>query len=236
MRSGERFLAAAADLFDETGEWPTVDDVQDLLVYRRDSTDAEREARRLSNTHGKREGDSVYPSVQGIYAADPGHPTLEYFERVLVYGAKKYKRRRRRTKTVVSRSEVVEALGLDGDEAERALAMLVAESLASVDLERDEAVVIAPAIRHYFAVRTAGEYVKAKSRLECRLCRVKRARAKARGLTRRVARAAGGIVLSALAIVLATFLVWLATQAFDDGGHDSRPPPQPDASASEALP
>jgi hypothetical protein len=219
MRSSERFLAAAADLFDETGEWPDLDDVQDLLVYRRDPTDAEREARRLSSAHGSCDDGSVCPSVEGIYAADPSHPLLEYFERVLIFGAKKYRRRKRRAKTILSRGEVIEVLGLTGEEADRALAMLVSESLASPGPDCDDAIVIAPAIRHYFAVRSVGEYVKIKSRRECRLRRGKTRKPRLRAVARGVGRAAVRIILSALAIALATFMVWLVAQAFG-GNHD----------------
>lgn len=229
MKRGERFLAAAADLFEETGKWPKVEDVQDLLVYRRDSTDAEREVRRLPPTHGRHEGDSVCPTVQGIYVADPSHPTLEYFERTLVFSAKRYKRRKRREKVTVSRSEIVEAVGLTEEQAERALALLVSESLASIDPERDDVVVVSPAIRHYFAVRTAGEYVEVKGRMECRLCRARKM--KIGTLARRAGPPALHVVLSALAIALATFLIWLAAQAFG-GGQSSSPPRHPGEAAS----
>jgi hypothetical protein len=235
MTSGQRFLAAAADLFDETGEWPQVDDVQDLLVYRRDSTDAEREARRLSPAKGRCDEGSVCASVQGIFGADPAHPTLEYFERVLVLAAKKYKRRKRRGRTTLSQDEVAEVLSLTAEEADRALALLVSESLASVDPEGDEAVVIAPSIRHYFAVRSVSEYVRAKAKLDCRLCRAKRATTKARKLGGKIGRVAAGIVLSALAIVLATFLIWLATQALGDD-HEGRAIDHPNVRSTPSDP
>lgn len=219
MTSADRFLVAAADLFVETGEWPVKEEVQDLLVYRRDPTDAEREAKRLSASRGRYEGDRICPSVQGIHAADPSHPALEYFERVLIFGARKYRRRKRRARTVVSRGEAIEVLGLTSEEADRALALLVSESLAVEDPDGNDAVVIAPSIRHYFEVRSAREYVKVKRKLECRLFRMDKVRQRVRELARKAGGAAGRIVLAALAIVLATFLIWLATQIFG-GDHD----------------
>lgn len=124
----------------------------------------------------------------------------------------------------MSRGEVIEVLGLTGEEADRALALLVSESLAVGNPERDNAVVIAPSIRHYFEVRSASEYVKVKRKLECRLCRMDEARRRVRELAQKTGGVVGRIVLAALAIVLATLLIWLATQVFggDHDKHDAR--------------
>jgi len=219
-----RFLLAAADLFEESGASPTIEEVQDLLLYRRDSTDAAREAKRLSWKHGWLEGETVVLTVRGIHHVDPNHPALRHFERGLDFAATTYRRRDRRAKARVS---VADLRDLREHEARVAITLLVAEELAVPGESEGEAATVAPAIGRYFAARGVGDYLKAQSGLRGLSQRLRRSRPKATRLAVASGRAAvARVLLSTAAIILATLVLWVANQALGSAEHQARKSPE----------
>lgn len=164
--SDARILAVTARHLDETGEWPTVEDVQAGLVACIDLSDAERKIDRLPGWLGRRADGRVVLSVFGLHRGDPNGPLLEDFEAALVLAVREYRGVTMPGRAVLSPAVLAERLSMSAARASRALTLLEAEGLI-VPAEADR-MAVTRAIRPYLYVRNVDEYMRMRKREECR--------------------------------------------------------------------
>lgn len=220
--SDARILAVTARHLDETGEWPTVEDVQAGLVACIDLSDAERKIDRLPGWLGRRADGRVVLSVFGLHRGDPNGPLLEDFEAALVLAVREYRGVTMPGRVTLSPAVLAERLSMSAARASRALTLLEAEGLI-VPAEADR-MAVTRAIRPYLYVRNVDEYMKIRKREECR------------GRRRRLRESPGRIVrwfrnenTSTAAKVAAGALSTLGAQQLDASAED--PPRRAPASA-----
>jgi hypothetical protein len=238
--SDARVLALSAKHFDETGEWPLVEDLQHGLVAWFDLSDAERKVSRLPKWLGRRENDGrVVLSVCGLHCGEPNSRLLEDFEAVLVLAARDYRAMGMQRRAVLSPDALAERLSISKLRAERALTLFVTEGLAAP--AGADRVLVTPSIKAYLFVRNVDEYMKVRKQEECR-----NRRRRVRELPGRVVGWFRSEDTSIGAKVLATILSGVATAALlaalaiaihglelSGEDHPSHKPPAPVAHSGE---
>jgi hypothetical protein len=201
--SRDRFLAAGVELFEETGEFPSLKSVQRELEGWRDETDARREARRLPPSLGGLEGEQVVLAVRAVERVEPGSPLLDGFPAGLREALATYRRRDRKEAPTISVADLIRRVGLSEFRARQVLQLLVAEKL--VTKVGSGVWEVSPSVRHYRSVRTVEDYLRKKRAFERRRCRrstlckpfgTVRATMGKEGAVRAAAIAAAGILLA----------------------------------------
>lgn len=221
--SRDRFLAAAVELFEETGEWPKVEWVQRELVRWRDTTNAKKEARRLPRRLGDLNGDRVELGVRAIHQTEPGSSDLEAFQVALREAWISYRNRDRQRDPLLSVADLMNKTFLSEMESWRAMKLLAAEGLIKKSTERVWEIV--PAIRHYRSIRTVEAYLRRKQRFERRRC-FRQVVSKPVALGRYALRPGGWVrvvVLSVLATLIAALLLWVGKELFASPPADDSP-------------
>jgi len=217
--SRNRFLTAGVELFEDTGEFPTLGLVQRELETWHDETSARREAERLPPSLGDVEDGRVVLYVRAIQRTDPASPLLETFHAGLRVGVRMYRRRDRKAIVSIAPADLIKRAGMSEFEARQALHMLAAEGL----LERAGKVwKVAPAVRHYRSAKDADDYLRRKKKFERRRCR-RQTFSRPRDFLRGILEKEGfvrAVIISATAIVLATFVLWIGKELTQGGSDD----------------
>lgn len=171
MGSGRvRFLSVTAEHFAETGEWPSLDEVQTLLARNRDLSNVRRRAKRLPRTLGKRDRGVVVLSVRGIHLADPNEPLLGSFLAALIWASRGYLGKEGRKQSSFSERELVENVGLSAARAEQVVALLISEGLVSPAKPHspEQRLSITSRIVPYLYVSDLSDYLRTRKRQDCR--------------------------------------------------------------------
>jgi hypothetical protein len=233
-------VAAGVELFEETGEWPKIDWVQQALVTWRDETNARREARRLPSRLGGVKDGRLVLGVRAFYEAEPSSPLLEAFRIGLREAWRSYRSATPPTEALLSASDLVNRANVSAVEAEQAIELLSVEGLLERRTERVGRVV--PTIRHYRAASTVEEYLEVKGRFERRRRRRRLSAGVARPL-RGALRSEGwirAVLVATLATLLAALALWIGEEVFDfpssSGGSTRTPPSSQPRPSSEGTP
>ncbi len=222
--SRDQFLYAAVELFEETGEWPKLDWLQQAVW--RDGTSVRREAKRLPRSLGDVEDDRLVLGVRAIHLADLSSPLLECFLVALRAAWARYRGTRPPTDVLLSISDLMNETSMSEVEAWQAMKLLAGEGLVKKSSGRVWAVL--PAIRHYRGTRTVEAYLRRKRGFERRhwlRCAVTKPIRVGRKLWR-----PGGwvraVALACLATLLAGFVLWVGKEVFASSPSHS-PTPMP---------
>jgi hypothetical protein len=220
--SRDRFLTAGVEIFEETGEFPTIRLVQRELEGWHDDTSARREARRLPPSLGDLEGERVVLYVRAIQRADPASPLLGTFHDGLRVAVRIYRKRDRRAAVLIRPADLIKRAGLSEFEARQALNMLAAERLVE---KAGKAWEVMSAVRHYRSAKSADDYLRRKRKFERSWCR-RRTFARPLDFARRILGREGlirAVVISAAAILLASFAIWIGRELLAADSSDSPP-------------
>jgi len=209
--SRQRFLQAATNLMEETGEHPAVEEVDRKLAIWHDETSARHEAARLPRSLGVVEGGRVYLFVRGIEQADRGSAMLERFPAALRAAREIYGNRDRRD-PLISVADLIKQVGTSESVAWQVLRLLEAEKL--VKKVRAGVCEVLPNVRRYRSVRTVDDYLARKRGFERRSCRRKALRRPFTVVAGALAREGRGwaIVIGAAGILLASLLLWAGAE------------------------
>jgi hypothetical protein len=219
----DRFISASVSLLEETDEWPQTSLVQRELTTCRDPTSASREAKRLPSKYGRVDDRRVELSVSAFHRVAPAGDALRSFWSGFREAQREYMKRQGPKPATLTLGILSQRAQLSGSQAKQAMMLLASEGL--VEEGGADSWTITSAIRHYVSTSDLAEYLRRRHRFE-------RKRSWCRAVLRPlslVRKAFGGessparvICLGALAILLATVVLWLGAKLLPTGSEGGR--------------
>jgi|HubBroStandDraft_4_1064222.scaffolds.fasta_scaffold95539_2 hypothetical protein len=168
-RRNDRFLDLVYMRFEESGQWPRVDDLQRDLLRLRDDLDVFACAEQLPSALGGMSDDNrVFLTVSGLAYLDAARDFLNDFLAVIQLAVGRYRDGERGTTPRLCENDLLGQLSLGDRRANRVMKVLGAGCPLFTENELDHSFAITSDIRHFVSVRSVRDYVTILNRLERR--------------------------------------------------------------------